>query len=243
MKICKRFAAMLLCVLAVGLPVFRCLPTTASAREVPEEGRTGSITVTMRYDGKPLPDGELTIYQVGKVDGADGDYWFCAKEPFKKWDEDIRRLEDADVEKLAAELAVYVEREKLTGTPAPIDDYGKAVFDDDGHGLQQGLYLVIQTDPAEGFEKISPFLVSLPYYDGEKYVYDVTAATKNELEQEASKPTNPTNPTNPPSSKPGTKLPQTGQLNWPVPVMVISGMTLFVIGWMLRFRKRDDHAQ
>lgn len=243
MKICKRIAVLLLCLLTVGLPVFRCLPTTVFAREVPEEGRTGSITVTMRYDGKPLPGGELTIYQVGKVDGADGDYWFRAKEPFTKWDEDIRHLEDADVENLSAELAAYIEEEKLTGTHAPIDDYGKAVFDNYGHGLKQGLYLVIQTVPAEGFEKISPFLISLPYYDGEEYVYDVTAAAKNELEQEASKPTNPSNPTKPPSSKPSGKLPQTGQLNWPIPVMVISGLTLFVIGWVLRFRKRDDHAQ
>ncbi|MGM9587390.1 MAG: LPXTG cell wall anchor domain-containing protein [Candidatus Limivicinus sp.] len=243
MNNCKRIAALLLCLLAVGLPVFRCLPITASAREVPEEGRIGSITVTMRYGGKPLPGGELTIYQVGKVDGADGDYWFRAKELYKNWDEDIRHLEDADVEKLAAELAVYVEEKKIAGIHAPIDDYGKAVFDNYGHGLQQGLYLVIQTETATGFEKISPFLVSLPYYDGEEYVYHVTAAAKNELEQTAKKDNSTGSSGSSSTSKPGTKLPQTGQLNWPVPVMVISGMTLFVIGWVLRFRKRDDHAQ
>ena len=29
------------------------------------------------------------------------------------------------------------------------------------------------------------------------------------------------------------KLPQTGQLTWPIPWMVISGMMLFIIGWLL----------
>ena len=27
-------------------------------------------------------------------------------------------------------------------------------------------------------------------------------------------------------------LPQTGQLNWPIPVMAISGMLLFAFGWV-----------
>lgn len=241
MKICKRVTGMLTCLLTVALFLHSYLPITAFAREVPEEGRTGSITVTMRYDGKPLPGGELTIYQVGRVDGADGDYWFRAKEPFTKWTEEIRHLEETDVEKLAAELARFVEEEELPGVREKGNEEGKAVFDNEGWGMEQGLYLVIQTIPAKGFEKISPFLVSLPYYDGEEYVYHVTAAVKNELEQKASKPTEPTKPTTTPS-KPGTKLPQTGQLNWPIPVMVISGMTLFVIGWVLRFRKRDDDA-
>ncbi len=34
-----------------------------------------------------------------------------------------------------------------------------------------------------------------------------------------------------------TKLPQTGQLNWPIPVLVIFGLTVFSIGWNLRFGK------
>jgi hypothetical protein len=33
------------------------------------------------------------------------------------------------------------------------------------------------------------------------------------------------------------KLPQTGQLNWPIPVLVIFGLAAFSIGWNLRFGK------
>jgi hypothetical protein len=33
-------------------------------------------------------------------------------------------------------------------------------------------------------------------------------------------------------------LPQTGQLNWPIPVLVILGLAMFSVGWNLRFGKR-----
>lgn len=61
-------------------------------------------------------------------------------------------------------------------------------------------------------------------------------------------PTDPTNPTNPASTKDDedhpnesseqsdkTKLPQTGQLNWPILVLASAGIALFMIGWGLTF--------
>lgn len=35
-------------------------------------------------------------------------------------------------------------------------------------------------------------------------------------------------------------LPQTGQLNWPVPVLAAAGLGLFAAGWALRYGKKDD---
>ena len=35
------------------------------------------------------------------------------------------------------------------------------------------------------------------------------------------------------SGLPQTGLPQTGQLNWPVPVLAVSGVLLFAAGWVL----------
>ena len=35
-----------------------------------------------------------------------------------------------------------------------------------------------------------------------------------------------------------SKLPQTGQLNWPVPVLICAGLALFVVGWVLFFRRK-----
>lgn len=40
------------------------------------------------------------------------------------------------------------------------------------------------------------------------------------------------------------KLPQTGQLNWPIPAITIAGLVLFVTGWILCFgRKRERNEK
>lgn len=51
----------------------------------------------------------------------------------------------------------------------------------------------------------------------------------------------PTNPgtTTPPNSS-ADKLPNTGQLNWPIPVLVVLGLVLFGAGWYLNQTRRGD---
>ena len=46
---------------------------------------------------------------------------------------------------------------------------------------------------------------------------------------------NPGNPDNPvaPGRPDGNALPQSGQLNWPIPFMACSGVLLFAVGWVL----------
>lgn len=51
-------------------------------------------------------------------------------------------------------------------------------------------------------------------------------------------PGNP--PGRPPGNTPPSRLPQTGQLIWPIPVMVVAGLTLFALGWWLCFGNRKD---
>jgi len=41
-----------------------------------------------------------------------------------------------------------------------------------------------------------------------------------------------------PGGKPSQKLPQTGQLTWPIPVLTVAGMVLFALGWWLCFDNR-----
>ena len=42
------------------------------------------------------------------------------------------------------------------------------------------------------------------------------------------------------SSGNNLRLPYTGQLIWPVPVMAIAGMLLFAVGWSLRKDKKTE---
>lgn len=50
----------------------------------------------------------------------------------------------------------------------------------------------------------------------------------------------PEPPTPPTATPPGGLIPQTGVLWWPVPVMALAGLILFVLGWHLRWGKRND---
>ena len=144
-------------------------------------------------------------------------------------------LEDITSAALPGELYDFYENNKknhefYVQTQSVKD--GKATF----AGLPTGLYLIIQEKAAKGFSKLSPFLVSVPYMEDGQYLYDVTAAIKTELEREPES-------TPPPSTKPdGPKLPQTGQLNWPVPVLAVSGLAMFTIGFLLR-KKEDPYEK
>lgn len=47
----------------------------------------------------------------------------------------------------------------------------------------------------------------------------------------------------PPAATPApaaqTTLPQTGQLNWPVPVLTVAGLLLILVGWYLRSGRQE----
>lgn len=203
-----------------------CLP--AYAHEVPDVNRKGSITFTMDWEGKKLTNGSLTLYRVGDVSENDGNYFFTI---VKELQESGLSLDDLTKKDLAQNLADQAAKSKLSKLTADIKD-GKAVFTD----LPAGLYVVTQTESqaTKGFAPIAPFLISMPKNENGSYVYEITADPKVPLETAPPEPTKP-------APKPSGKLPQTGQMNWPVPVLAVAGMVLFVIGWMLCFGKKERH--
>ena len=96
----------------------------------------------------------------------------------------------------------------------------------------------------EGSCICAPFLVSLPGVDkaGTGRVWDVTAVSKDAFrpaEPDTPSPPDPVEPSEPdvPDTPGGDRLPQTGQLNWPVPVLAGAGLVLFLAGLLL-FRRR-----
>ena len=214
----------LLCALA--LPVW--------AHEVPDETRLGSISITMTHQGEPVPGGSLKLYMVADVVSENGDYFFAYTEDFAGCAIPVTELDSAELPQALADIA---EEKNLPGAVEPINNAGRVKFGD----LELGLYLVVQEEPAPGFKKINPFLVSVPRNDDGRYIYDVDTAPKN-LPGPEEEPTNPpTEPTEPPP--PGDpELPQTGQLNWPVPMLAVLGMLLVTAGFALcATEKRKEH--
>ena len=216
----------ILCIAAVLL-VLGGLPLAVQAS--PDLTRTGSITFTLVWEEAPIDSGALTLYQVGTVAPVNDTYAYVPVEALA----DAAHLDDLTAPELARDLARLVQERELSGVTAPIR-HGEAVFTD----LTLGVYLVTQEpeDACDGFAPISPFLITVPQYADGVYIYDIAAQPKVPLHTEPTEPpsTDPTKPTEP-------NLPQTGQLHWPVPVLAVSGITIFLLGWAMRTRKREHH--
>lgn len=266
----------ILCLLLACLSL-TILPLTAFAHDVPEVDRDdGSIHVSVRYAGEPVPGGKLTAIRVGYIYEENGDY------TFRRFGDD-KPLEDIQSASAAEEMAAYVAQNDypFEAQTVTVGEDGVANF----LNLKTGLYLIRQDAPAPGYTTMNPFLVSVPYMEFGKYLYHVSALIKSEInkhpeptEPPTEPPTVPEEPTEPPTvpeeptelptvpeeptvpptepeetTQPSTaptepeptrpaptkpdpdKLPQTGQMNWPVPVLAVIGFALLVAGWGLRF--------
>lgn len=199
---------------------------TALAREVPDASKKGSIEVTMQEGNQAVPGGSLTIYKVGDVTEIDGNDSFIPTEDFSGCDVSFESEMSAE---LAQKLSKYAADHALKGVCQKIDGEGRISFED----LEIGLYLLVQEEAAPGYEKAIPFLVSVPMYEDGAYIYHVNASPKVEVKRQTESESVPAKPAapEPPS------LPQTGQLNWPVPVLAVLGLCLFSLGWGMKFGK------
>lgn len=178
--------------------------------------RTGSISIAMKHQGAVVPGGTLTLYRVASIQVKNNtDYSYLLTDAYAASGVSLATLNDSA---LAQTLADYTAANAIAGTKQTIDGDGKITF----AGLQLGLYLVVQEDAAEGFEKVKPFLVSVPVEENGVYTYDVDGSPKLSLEM---LPTDP-----PPETTQPPKLPQTGQIQWPVPVLTVSGLLLIALG-------------
>lgn len=203
------------------------------AHDVPDPSRRGSIQVVMHWGDTMVGGGTLMLYRVGAVREDDGNYSFVPTGDFTDWGE---AFENIQAPELAEELKAYAMSKHLIGQQKTIAEDGQVIFDD----LDLGLYLLVQYQAAPGYSEARPFLVSVPRMENGEYQYDVNASPKVELTPE---PTEPSEPTTPPT-EPEPSLPQTGQLNWPIPILATAGLVLFAAGWVLySMQKKDSYEK
>lgn len=217
-------AVVLVCSLAVQ---------TVAAEPV-DLDRKGSISVTMRSQEEAVPGGTLTLIRVATVTEDDGNYSFAFTDAFADCG---LSLENLSSQMLADNLADYAADNDIEGITGEISETGEISFRD----LELGLYLLVQQTPAEGYCRVSPFLVSVPASHDGTYVYDVDASPKTSVEPEPTESTEPPPTTEPKPSDP--QLPQTGQTNWPVPVLAVSGILIFLLGWYMNRTGRKDRYE
>lgn len=206
-----------------------CTQVCAAEKVTPD--KLCSITFMLEFEDNPLNGGSLSLYRVGQLtDDCDS---FDIIEPLRQEGIILDDLQDPE---LAENLNKLALDQGLTPFRASVAR-GKAVFTD----LEAGVYVVSQAlgEEIPGYAPINSFLISLPQWQNDTYVYDLVASPKVPLVPSSTDPTNPliTEPSVPDTTEPHDKpwLPQTGQLNWPVPIMVVVGFAVFGVGCKLFF--------
>ena len=185
--------------------------------------QAGSITMELQFENAPVIGGNFSCTKVADVSDENGNLYFQTLLEEEIYREELPAVER--MERLVQDNETYFHGQKLTVT----NDSGTVVF----QNLLPGLYLVTQDEETHGYSKINAFLVSIPYIEDGVYLYDVTAKTKTALEKELPETTQPQDK--------DEELPLTGQLNWPVPVLAVSGLVVFMLGWYLR--KKDSYEK
>lgn len=206
--------------------------------------RKGSVSLAPKAadgSGTAVRGMAFTLYQVaGIVKDADGNFVYELTDSYK--DSGIG-LTDLSTAGLADSFAAYVEKHSPGKTAeGSTGEDGTVTFSD----LPVGLYLLIQADDSCGYSA-KPFLISLPGKNSgsDDWVYEVDATPKAEISAnptptQAPSPSITPVPTSGTVPTPGEKLAQTGQLNWPVPVLAALGLLLFSVGWILRNQDKKE---
>lgn len=213
------------------LLLFQVLPSVNASPEIDPE-QSGSISIQISYAGKPVSGGSITLYHAATL-GADAAFVPVPK--FAECDVDLNGTITASA---ARKLANYADAHAVSGTDAALGADGHASFRD----LKAGLYLIVQKEPAKGYLSFNPVVIGIPTVIGERCYYDVDASPKVAPEPEPTDPTMPDDPTTPTTPKP-PGLPQTGQRNWPIPVLAICGLALIIMGLYLCFGRKKRHGQ
>ncbi|MBQ0037627.1 MAG: hypothetical protein KBS74_03045 [Clostridiales bacterium] len=205
-------------------------PATVCAIE-PIDLSRDDLSLKIRYvhEDVPLAGAAFALYRIADLDE------FANPTPMDSFADFSGKITDAgengEWNDLAQELADY-----LTGHD-DILPINHGVTDSDGmytiSQLTPGLYLVIgHPVRIDGTNyTCNPFLINLPNResDADDWKYQETASPKPGAVHQEIIPQRPTPPQ-------GDKLPQTGMLWWPVPVLVSMGLFCFLEGLL---QKKD----
>lgn len=224
----SRLFSLLIClILLTNLAVF------AMADEATEPKLTVHILETGTKNG--IKNAQVNIYQVAEIVNNE----YVLTEKFADCGFDVGTIGSltADQNKTAAaKIASFVTTKKIGFTKAKITNSSGVVNITD---IPLGLYLVTEPVTPSDHKAISPFLITIPQVDADgKYVYQVDAAPKTDTSDPTKPSTSPTSTTT--SGGGGGKLPQTGQLWWPVYLMTALGLSLTLYGWLQK--KESTHG-
>ncbi len=240
--------------------------TAAYAAEVPDLSATGTISLTMMYGEKVVKGGRISLYRVGDILEDDGNYSFVLTEDFAG---SGASLADVTSTETAEALKTYITENKLTGLGSSQSlSTGTATWTDLPVGLyllvqttrasgyklaspflvslpmyEDGVYVyTVEAAPKVELEKGTSGGgggggggSSSGGGGGSSSSSGGPGSSSGSSGSDSGSPASSSDA----DTGVGDRLPQTGQLNWPVPVLVVFGLALISAGWILRFGRKD----
>ena len=205
---------------------------------------SGSITVVMinKADKQPLYNTAATVIRIADCSYAGSDVSFSLNSDFYDTGVD---LDDSDS---AQTLYSSAKSKGIDGLTVTSDAEGKAVFAD----CELGAYLVFSED-----DIFTPFIVFIPMVTDDGLSFDITAEPKIDIPEEPVTDPDPDDTTSTTTLPPVTdtptdtsssttssteKLPQTGMLQYPIPILGLCGVLMFSKGFVMYVNgKKEDN--
>lgn len=249
-------------VIGLALTLAVVLSLQVSAFAVDLAYKNGSIEVCAVLGSDTLSGVELSIYKVASAveDGADG-IKYELTDAFKDTNVELNGLTAQQTMEAAAALRSAAVTADATGTT---DSEGKYLFT----GLDMGAFLIVMTNNGGNNILMNPFIIYLPYNLSGEWYTAVKATPKTSVPvpwypdpsdpiEEIPDPSDPLDPGDPGDpgdpeppvieipdpEDPLASLPQTGLLQWPIPVMAFMGIVLFCIGWIVNSKKKAANEE
>ena len=234
----KRMKGIAKAVLALSMCLvmpLTAIPASAAENEFPDLDRTGSLSITYKYynektgETKPVSGGNsVGLFKVADVI-VDNGFKFKLDDRFASVGEIPATSEELDIVNMdLAEAMEKIAKDYDFDVPSQeTDANGRVSFD----GLEVGMYLVMQDAKGKGDNRyeLTPFLLTIPYRNADgSLTYDISADTKpvGIFKEQVPPPTPP------------RRIPQTGQLWWPVAALGAAGVLFVVMGMVRRSRSK-----
>lgn len=183
--------------------------------------QTGTINFkAIDSDGYEVNNLEVAVYQVAKFE----DSKFIATDEFNMFDiENLSNENIVSMQEYASENLEY----SLTKTT---NDKGEFTL----NNIEAGKYLLVQNS-REDYCTMQTMFVSVPEITNTEINYEITVKPKIAVidayggwEEDVIEP----------ATTPKSELPNTGVLNWPIPVLAITGIILFCLLWIIFYSKK-----
>ena len=207
------------------------LPLSSAALTPIDPTRSAELTVELYYEGTALPGAHFSLYRIGDINQDGTLTRYPAYAGISISDPQSR----SDWDQTAQDIAAFCVREHIEPLKTgQTDEAGRLCFGSD-RTLTAGLYLAVGDDVSnQGYTYRSlPFLIALPNWNGEIRDWEYAVVARPKVEREAAPSPTPT-ATPKPTKPPGPSLPNTGQLWWPIPPLLLLGIVLIVCGLLQR---------